>query len=162
MQGKGETMAAQRILLPYNFSPNDQKALTFVIKTFGSQQDIDLTIFHAFTPLSEIDAADQQSAGAKLKRRLSYLTQELTEREIALQELRTQFINAGFDRDHVRYVFKSRKKEIAAAIIDQVEEGQYDIIVLNHKPGKVTRFFTGSVYIKVVTALKDTTICVVS
>lgn len=155
-------MAAQRILLPYNFSPNDQKALAFVIKTFGSQKDIDLTIFHAFTPLSEIEASDQQSAGAKLKRRLSYLTQELTEREIALQELRTQFINSGFDRDHVRYVFKSRKKEIAAAIIDQVEEGHYDIIVLNHKPGKVTRFFTGSVYIKVVTALKDTTICVVS
>jgi hypothetical protein len=162
MQGKGETMAAQRILLPYNFSPNDQKALAFVIKTFGRQEDIDLTIFHAFTPLSEIEASDQQSAGAKLKRRLSYLTQELTEREIALQELRTQFINSGFDRDHVRYVFKSRKKEIAAAIIDQVEEGQYDIIVLNHKPGKVTRFFTGSVFIKVVTALKDTTICVVS
>ncbi len=155
-------MAAQRILLPYNFSPNDQKALEFVIKTFSQQEDSDLTIFHCFTPLSEIEAVDDQSAGAKLKRRLSYLTQELSEREIALQELRTQLINSGFDRDHVRYVFKSRKKEVAAAIIDQVEEGQYDVVVLNHKPGKVTRFFTGSVFIKVVTALKDTTICVVS
>ena len=110
-------MAAQRILLPYNFSPNDQKALEFIAKTFGNRDDIDM---------------------------------------------RTQIINSGFDREHVRYIFKSRKKEIAAAIIDEVEEGAYDIVVLNHKPGKVTRFFTGNTYIKVVTALKDTTICVVS
>ena len=154
-------MAAQRILLPYNFSPNDQKSLDFIVKTFGRQEDADITIFHAFTPISEVES-DDQSSTAKLKRRLSYLTQELTEREIALQELRAQLISSGFDRDRVRYIFKSRKKEIAAAIIDQVEEGGYDIIVLNHKPGKVTRFFTGSVFIKVVTALKDTTICVVS
>ena len=155
-------MAAQRILLPYNFSPNDQKALEFIAKTFGNRDDIDITIFHAYTPISEIEETDHQSATAKLKRRLSYLTQELTEREIALQELRTQIINSGFDREHVRYIFMSRKKEIAAAIIDEVEEGAYDIVVLNHKPGKVTRFFTGNTYIKVVTALKDTTICVVA
>ncbi len=155
-------MAAQRILLPYNFSPNDQKALEFISKTFGNRDDIDITIFHAYTPISEIEDSDHQSATAKLKRRLSYLTHELTEREIALQEVRTQVINSGFDRDCVRYIFKSRKKEIAAAIIDEVEEGAYDIVVLNHKPGKVTRFFTGNTYIKVVTALKDTTICVVA
>ena len=154
-------MAAQRILLPYNFSANDQKSLDFIIKTFGRQEEVDITIFHAFTPISEVES-DDQSATAKLKRRLSYLTQELTEREIALQELRSQLISSGFDRDRVRYVFKSRKKEIAAAIIDEVEENEYDIVVLNHKPGKVSRFFTGSVFIKVVTALKDTTICVVS
>ncbi|MDJ0720922.1 MAG: universal stress protein [Desulfobacterales bacterium] len=154
-------MAAQRILLPYNFSANDQKSLDFIIKTFSRQEDADITIFHAFTPISEVES-DDQSATAKLKRRLSYLTQELTEREIALQELRSQLISSGFDRERVRYIFISRKKEIAAAIIDQVEENDYDIIVLNHKPGKVSRFFTGSVFIKVVTALKDTTICVVS
>lgn len=155
-------MAAQRILLPYNFSQNDQKALEFISKTFGNREDIDITIFHAYTPISEIEDTNHQSATAKLKRRLSYLTQELTEREIALQEVRTQIIKSGFDRDRVRYIFKSRKKEIAAAIIDQVEEGAYDIVILNHKPGKVTRFFTGSTFIKVVTALKDMTICVVS
>ncbi len=155
-------MAAQRVLLPYNFSQNDQKALEFVIKTFGALEDTDITIFHAFAPISEVESSDHHSATAKLKRRLSYLTQELTEREIALQELRTQLISRGFNGDNVRYIFKSRKKEIAAAIIDQAEEGDYDIVVLNHRPGKVTRFFTGSVFIKVVTALKDTTICVVS
>ncbi len=106
-------MAAQRILLPYNFSPNDQKALEFISKTFGNRDDIDITIFHAYTPISEIEDSDHQSATAKLKRRLSYLTHELTEREIALQEVRTQVINSGFDRDCVRYIFKSRKKEIA-------------------------------------------------
>ena len=155
-------MEAQRSLLPYNFSPNDQKALAHVIRTYGSLENIDVTIFHAFTPLSEIEASDHQSATAKLKRRLSYLTQELTEREMALQEVRQYLIGKGFDKDHVRYVFKSRKGEVAAAIVEQTQEEHYDVIVLNHKPGKVTRFFTGSVFTKVVTALRDITVCIVS
>jgi len=155
-------MDAQRILLPYNFSPNDQKTLAFVIRTFGPLEKKDVTIFHAFTPLSEIEASDHQSATAKLKRRLSYLTQELTEREMALQEVRQYLIGKGFDRDSVRYIFKSRKGEVAAAIIEQTREENYDVIVLNHKPGKVTRFFTGSVFTKVVTALRDITVCIVS
>jgi nucleotide-binding universal stress UspA family protein len=155
-------MDAQRILLPYNFSPNDQKTLAFVIRTFGPLENIEVTLFHAFTPLSEIEATDHQSATAKLKRRLSYLTQELTEREMALQEVRQYLIGKGFHRDNVRYVFKSRKGEIAAAIIEQTKEEDYDIIVLNHKPGKVARFFTGSVFAKVVTALRDITVCIVS
>jgi len=155
-------MDAQRILLPYNFSPNDQKTLAFVIRTFGALEGNEVTLFHAFTPLSEIEATDHQSATAKLKRRLSYLTQELTEREMALQEVRQYLIGKGFHRDHVRYVFKSRKGEIAAAIIEQTKEEDYDVIVLNHKPGKVARFFTGSVFAKVVTALRDITVCIVS
>ena len=155
-------MDAQRILLPYNFSPNDQKALAHVIRTYGSLENIDVTIFHAFTPLSEIEASDHQSATAKLKRRLSYLTQELTEREMALQEVRQYLIGKGFDKDHVRYVFKSRKGEVSAAIVEQTQEEHYDVIILNHKPGKVTRFFTGSVFTKVVTALRDITVCIVS
>lgn len=155
-------MKAQRILLPYNFTQNDQKALAFVIQTYGAMENAEVTLFHAFTPISEIEASDHQSATAKLKRRLSYLTQELTEREMALQEVRQYLINEGFDKDKVRYVFKSRKGEIAAAIIDQTQEAPYDVIVLNHKPGKVTRFFTGSVFNKVVTALQDITVCIVS
>jgi nucleotide-binding universal stress UspA family protein len=155
-------MDAQRILLPYNFSQTDQKALAFVIRTFGSLENTEVTLFHAFTPISEIEASDHQSATAKLKRRLSYLTQELTEREMALQEVCQYLISKGFGRDRVRYVFKSRKGEKESAIIDQTKEESYDVIVLSHKPGKVTRFFTGSAFTKVVTAVKDVTVCIVS
>ena len=155
-------MDAQRILLPYSFSQTDQKALTFVIRTFGPLENTEVTLFHAFTPISEIEAPDHQSATAKLKRRLSYLTQELTEREMALQEVYQHLIDKGFGRDRVHYVFKSRKGEVATAIIDQTKAEAYDVIVLSHKPGKVTRFFTGSVFTKIVTALKDVTVCVVS
>lgn len=155
-------MDAQKILLPYNFSQNDQKSLSFVIRTYAAMENAEVTLFHAFTPVSEIQASDHQSATAKLKRRLSYLTEELTEREMALQEVRQYLISEGFDKDRVRYVFKSRKGESATAIIEQTKETTYDVVVLNHKPGKVTRFFTGSVFSKVVTAVKDITVCIVS
>ena len=93
---------------------------------------------------------------------LSYGPTVVGHREMALQEVRNYLIGEGFDKEKVRYVFKSRKGEIAAAIIDQTQEATYDVIVLNHKPGKVTRFFTGSVFTKVVTALRDITVCIVS
>jgi hypothetical protein len=81
---------------------------------------------------------------------------------MALQEVCQYLISKGFGRDRVRYVFKSRKGEKANAIIDQTKEESYDVIVLSHKPGKVTRFFTGSAFTKVVTAVKDVTVCIVS
>ena len=42
-------MAGQKLLLPYNFSSYDQKALNFVVNAFANQEDIKITLFHAYT-----------------------------------------------------------------------------------------------------------------
>ena len=59
-------------------------------------------------------------------------------------------------------VFKPRKKDIAGELVDLYGETHFELLVLSRKPGKVSRFFTGSVHQKVLATLKDTTICVVS
>ena len=154
-------MATQKLLLPYNFTQPDQKALNFVINTFGKLENIAVTVFNAYTPIPEI-ATEATSVTGKLKGSLSYLTQKIKENEMALQDVRDQLVEGGFPEDRVDCIYKPRKRDIASEIIDQVTSDKFDIIVLNHKYARVTRFFSGSISNKVVMTLKDVTICIVS
>jgi nucleotide-binding universal stress UspA family protein len=154
-------MAIQKLLLPYNFTRFDQKALDFVISTFGKLEDIEITIFNAYTPAPEIDTASS-SVTARLKGSLTYLSQKITEQEAELKMIKQTLVENGFADGLVHTVFQPRKKEVASEIIDIATNNKFDVIVISHKPGKATRFFTGSRYSKVISALKDVTVCVVS
>ncbi len=154
-------MASQRILLPYNFTNYDRKAMDFVIRTFSHLKDVEVTLFNAYTAVPEIGTTDSPVMD-KLRGNLTYLSQRIREQEEELKVAKRNLLENGFSDDQIHYVFKSRNKDIASEIIDLALNGRYDLIVINRKPGKVTRFFTGSVFNKVASALKDTTICLVS
>ncbi len=154
-------MATQRILLPYNFTNYDQKALDFVIRTFAHVEDVEVTLFNSYTSVPEIKTNDSPIMD-KLKGNLTYLSQRIREQEEGLKVAKRNLLENGFSEDQIHYVFKPRNKDIAGEIIDLASSGRYDLIVINRKPGKVTRFFTGSVLNKVASALKDTTICLVT
>ena len=154
-------MAIQKLLLPYNFTRLDQKALDFVIRTFGGREDIEVTIFNAYTPVPEIET-DASSITGKLKGSLTYLSQKIAEQEAELKILKDTLLENGFSENLVHTVFQPRKKEVANEIIDIAKDNHFDLIVISHKPGKATRFFTGSRYSKVIAALKDVTVCIVS
>ena len=154
-------MAKLKLLLPYNFTGFDQKALDFVINTFGKIKNSEITVFNAYTPIPEIDTAATSITG-KLKGSLSYLSQKISEQEAELQTIKQKLVENGFEDDRVQTVFQPRKKEVAAEIIDIAKNNKFDVIVISHKPGRATRFFTGSRYGKVISALKDVTVCVVS
>ena len=154
-------MAAQKILLPYNFTTLDQKALAFANSTFGHLEEVEITLFHAYTPLPEIEA-ESTSVMGKLKGDLSYLSQKIMQQETELKAVEEKLLQGGFAHSCIRTVFKPRKKDIASEIIEFVSNDKPSVIVINHKSGKASRFFTGSVFSKVVSALKDTTVCIVS
>jgi nucleotide-binding universal stress UspA family protein len=154
-------MAGQKLLLPFNFTNYDRKALDFVIRTFANLKDIEISLFNAYTPVPEIETSDA-SVTARLKDQLRYLTTKVSEQETALEAVKQELIQNGFAESTVNCIFKARKKDVATEIIDLVSSKGYDLIVLNHKPGKVSRFFTGSVYNKIVNNLKGITVCIVS
>jgi hypothetical protein len=154
-------MASQKILLPYNFTNYDQKALDFVIRTFTHLEDVEVTLFNSYTPVPEVKTNDSPVMD-KLKGNLTYLSQRIREQEEGLKVAKRNLLENGFSEDQIHYVFKPRNKDIAGEIIDLALSGRYDLIVINRKPGKVTRFFTGSVLNKVASVLKDTTICLVT
>ena len=154
-------MARQKLLLPYNFKPNDVKALDFVLKTFTSIEDLEITLFHVYTTVPEIEATGQSVMG-KMKANLGYLNRRIMELEAALTDVKKQLVEQGIAENRLHSIFRPRKQDVAAEIVALAQKERYDFIVLNHKPGRASRFFTGSVFNRVVTALKNTTICIVS
>ena len=154
-------MATQKLLLPYHFTRLDQKSLDFVINIFGKLDNIAVTVFNAYTPIPEIET-DATSRTGKLKGSLSYLSQKIKENETLLDEVKDKLVEGGLPENRVDCIFRPRKKDIASEIIDLTTSDKFDIIVLNRKHARVTRFFSGSISHKVVMTLKDITVCIVS
>jgi len=90
------------------------------------------------------------------------LSQRINEQDDELKTIKSHLSGKGFRDDKIHIVFEPKKKDVAGDIIDLAHNGPFNVVVLNRKPGKIARFFTGSVFSKVVAALKDTTICIVS
>jgi hypothetical protein len=154
-------MGGINILLPYNFTPNDRKAMEFVLRTFSCLEEVECTLFYAYTPVPEIETSGASVMG-KLRGNLGYLNQKISEQETELLAVKTELTQGAFAENKVHHIFKPRKKDIAAEIIDLIRKDRYDVIVLNRKPGKVARYFSGSVHTKVLAGLKKATVCIVS
>ncbi len=154
-------MATQKILITYNFTSYDQKALDFVTRTFAHLKDVEVTLLNIYTPVTKIELRESPVM-AKFQRNLDYLNQKVKEQEEGLKEARQYLVQNGFNENQVSYLYKPRKKDIIGEIVDIATQDNFNIVVINLKSGKVTRFFTGSVFNKVVSALKDKTVCIVS
>ena len=154
-------MAIQKILLPYNFTSYDKKALDFVIQTYANQKDVEITLFNAYKPVPEIEMRTSPIM-EKMRGNLGFLLQKIKEQEEELNIVRKNLLEKGFSENRIHTIFEPKKKDVAGEILDLALNGQFDVVVLNRKPGKIARFFTGSVFTKVVTALKETTVCIVS
>ena len=154
-------MDIKTILIPYNFTDLDKKALAFVSQTFSHIQDIKVTLFNVYTPIPSI-AMPGSPVMKKMHENLSYLSKLIVEQEDALKKAKESLLSKGFSDSSVRIVFKPKKMDIANHIIEAAMNEKHDMIVINRKSGKVGRFFTGSVFNKVTTSLKDITICIIS
>ncbi|MBW1841476.1 MAG: universal stress protein [Deltaproteobacteria bacterium] len=154
-------MANQKILVPYNFTVYDQKALDFIIHTFSHLKDVEVTLFNAYTPVPKIDT-QKSTIMEKLHDNLNILSLKVKELEADLKATCQKLLQYGFLEQQVHYLFKPRKKDIAREIIDLAVKDQFTLIVLNSKPGKLSHYFTGNVYSKIVNKIKDTAVCVIT
>jgi nucleotide-binding universal stress UspA family protein len=154
-------MADQKILLPYNFTLFDQKALDFVVRTFAPFENSSVAVLNFYTPLPDIETSNMSVTG-KLKEQIGYLAMKIKDQENALKEACNHLLKNGFGTGRVQDIFKPRKKDVASEILDLVRSEPFDLVVLNRKPGKITRFFTGSVSSRVIATLKGITICIVT
>ncbi len=154
-------MASEKILLPFKFTNYDQRALDFVIRHFAHLKEAEITLFHAYAPPPEIEMKDSPVMH-RLRGGLISLRQRVQDQEADLKAAGQKLLDNGFSEDQIHYVFKPRKKEVACEIVDLAYEGRFDLVIINHKPGRVTRYFTTSVFNKVVNNLKETTVCIVT
>lgn len=154
-------MTVIRILLPFNFTLQDEKALDFVIRTFSGIPDKEVTLYNAYTPPPEIDTTPD-TVMKTMQQNVRTLHQRNQEREARLKAKVAALVEAGFSRNRVHTAFQPRRRDVAGDIVEAARSRKCEVVVLNRKPGKVSRFFTGSTHARVVSALDGATVCVVS
>ena len=98
----------------------------------------------------------------KMRQNLSYLTSQAAERTKALEALLKKLQQEGFGAERARLITKPRKKDVATEIVEHARDEKCNIIVLNHKSGKTTRFFTTGVHSKVIAGAGGATVCIVT
>lgn len=152
-------MATFKILMPYNFSAHDNKAIRFIINAFGGRDDTRVTLFHTYTPMPDIDVGASPE-NLKMRSGMNYVSGELSEKEKGLQAAIEIFIENGFPESALDYIFRKKNRTSAEEIAEAAGGGRYDALVLSRKGGKVTSFFTRSIHTKAIAALKNVTICV--
>lgn len=152
-------MAEFKILVPFNFTPYEEKTLDFLIGTYANREAVQVTVFHAYTPLPAVDM-DASPEMRKIASGMAFLSEDIRRKEEALKSTKELLLKNGFMEDQIDYVFKEREKPIEEEIIEAASKAHYRVVLLSHQPGKVTRFFSKSVHTKVLSALKDITICI--
>ena len=153
-------MGTSTILVPYNFTAIDQKTIEFITKTFGPRKETKITLFHIYIPLPKIETASSTVMG-RLSSSMHYLAGDLKEKEATLRNARKIILEKGFAEQQVDYIFRPRSKPVAEEIIETAA-GRYDVIVLSYRPYRITRTFVQSVHNKVIAALRDITVCIVT
>jgi hypothetical protein len=152
-------MALQKILVPYNFTAYDKKAMDFLISTYLTREDVQVTLFHAYTALPPVDLVANPEM-KKMGSGMAFLSDEIRRKEGGIQSARDFLVESGFLPSQVGYVFKEREKGIAEEIIDLVNKGHYRVLVLSRQAAKVNRMFTRSVHAKILSTLKGVTVCI--
>ncbi|MBW1804045.1 MAG: universal stress protein [Deltaproteobacteria bacterium] len=154
-------MSGLKILVPYNFSAHEEKALDWTINAFAGDTDNKITLFNVYAPLPVIDMDANPELG-KMRGGMVSLSEEVRQKEGGLKSAKQHLLENGFSDDQIDYVFKEREKDVAQEIIDTILKGHYRVLVLSRQSGKVTRLFSRSVHTKVLSTVKDITVCVVA
>ena len=138
-----------KILIPYNFTPNDEKAVDFVVRRYSERNGVEVTLFHAYTPIPEMDVRDTPIM-KKVIQNASFLLLQQDERKKVLEEARLTLMGHGIPGNHVRTIFRPVKTDVATDIIRLWKEGKFDVVVLNRNPGNIVNFFTRSISKRIV------------
>lgn len=154
-------MASKKILVPYNFTMDDQKALNFVVNNFVGDKDVEITLLNFYTPAPEIHVTGSPIM-EKMRSNVTYLSKKIDDHKEELKAVKQELVRSGLSEDQVSCVFEPRKKDVGRDIVDLCLKGRFNVIVLSRKHEKISRFFTGSVYNKVVSSLKDVTVCIIT
>ena len=154
-------MANFKILLPYNFSGQDRKATDFVARVFAGRRDVQVTLFNLTVPPPEVDVRGSPVMG-RMKETVGYLSQRIREQEVELEAARSSLLEKGFQEEQVRTAMENRRGEVGAHIADLVSRAGYDLVVLSRSAGRITRYFSSNVHQKVLVAVTNTAVCVVS
>ena len=134
---------SNKVIIPYNFTANDDKSIEFIINRYRDVKDVFFTLFHAYHPIP--DVSENNPLMDKMNRANDYLRQQLHDQQEQLEEVKKKLISAGFSSENIQCLFLALKEDVASDLIDLIQKDKYDAVVLNRNPGNIINFFTRSI-----------------
>ncbi len=74
--GKEVCMADLKVLVPYNYTKNDEKTLDFVTQRYSQTEDVTITLMHVYIPVPDVEVSDR-TVMARLIENMAYLRQKI-------------------------------------------------------------------------------------
>ena len=154
-------MVMFKILVPYNFTANDRKALDFICELFVDRSDAFVALYHVYQPVPDLPIG-KDTIMDKMRSNINYLTQRIQDQEVELRKVCLGLVGKGFSENRVTSLFEPKRKDVAVEIIEKAQSGNFRMVVLNRKAGRVARFFSAPVHAKVAAGISDKTVCIVT
>lgn len=134
----------KKILIPYNFTSNDEKSLDFITSRYLNDQQVHLTLYHAYQPVPEISSKNDPIMN-RMNQNMAYLRKILSDQEEEFQQVKASLTQKGFSSTDIECVFTPLKEELATDIINQARTRHCDAVVLNRNPSNIINYFTKSI-----------------
>lgn len=155
---------AKKILIAFDESENSMRAVDFVSNNF--LPDVDVTLFNVLLDTEAMCAMESPELTPYFKSEQSaFCSLEDKKKEVvrqAMQQGRQCLLNCGFAEDRVNTKTVVRQKGVARDIINEAQNGGYDLVVLGKQGlSGFKEFFLGSVPQKILYGVKDVSVLLV-
>ncbi|MBW1681719.1 MAG: universal stress protein [Deltaproteobacteria bacterium] len=155
---------AKKVLIALDDSVNAMRAVDFIATAFDKGSKV--TLFSVIPDTAAMcEMTNPELTPYFLSQRDVFCSMEDKKRELvngAVKEAKDRLMSAGFREEDIAVKMENQRKGVARDIVEEAREG-YDVIVLGRRGlSGIKEFILGSVSQKVVHAVKDTSILLVS
>ena len=155
---------AKKILIAFDESENSMRAVDFVSNNFSP--DADVTLFNVLLDTEAMCAMESPELTPYFKaEQNAFCSLEDKKKEVvnqAMQQGRACLENCGFGQDRVHTKTAVRQKGVARDIVNEAQNGGYDLVVLGKQGlSGFKEFFLGSVPQKVLYGVKNVSVLLV-
>ncbi len=155
-------MQEKKVLVPHNFTEQDEKALDYTTRIFARRPETVITLFHLYTPLPRTDKLEPGIKDAR-SNTAALIKQNIRDKEQELQKLAQTMVQSGLNPDQIKIKLKARRKSVGKELLEVVEQGAYDTVVVSVNRAKSPRrLFGENVYDTLLSYLKETEILIVA
>ena len=157
------------VLIAVDGSRNSLRAVEYAGRVFAPNEEARLVLFNILPAISrmnldkkEIKAIDARKAERPDLAGIYWQLEEEDKISKFFAQATKVLIKAGLQPEQIKSKFSVKKGEIADAILEEVELGHYETLILGRRGiSRVKEVFYGSVSTKVVREARGCAVCVV-
>ena len=157
------------VLIAVDGSPNSLRAVEYAGRVFAPNAEARLVLFHILPAISrmnlnkeEIKAIDARKAERADLAGLYWRLEDEEKIGRFFAEATNLLVQVGVEPEQIKSKFGVKKGEVAPAILEEVDLGHYETLVVGRRGlSRMREFFLGSISTKLVREAQGCAVCVV-